>query len=169
MKETKQKLPDAEDATAETDSNGNTKLISGGSSEETAAATKLGVSSRSRTKDMSTGGVFHELAGSPEATEAAVENEKLEALLERESSNLWQWPSHLANLFIVAVAMFVNLIRGSPKMESIFNIKKCGLVDWATLLGFIAFASAITAYQVIRMRKEQQLKEKHGKTDPGTV
>lgn len=56
------------------------------------------------------------------------------------------------NIFLVALALVVNLLRGSPKNASIINIQKCGGLDWSILLGFILLALTVSFLAIGRMR-----------------
>ena len=60
--------------------------------------------------------------------------------------------------------MVVNLIRGSPKNDSIVGLDKCGATSWSLMVGFIVFCLLITWLNVRAVQKEVSLKQKYGKT-----
>jgi len=73
------------------------------------------------------------------------------------------WKVHAINIFLVAFSLLVNLLRGSPKTQSIIGISKCGVVDFTLLLGFIMFNLVVTSMAVISGQRRQHLKEKFNK------
>ena len=58
--------------------------------------------------------------------------------------------------------MVVNLIRGSPKNESIIGMNSCGAASWSILVGFILLCGLITWYNVKQVRRELQIKRQQG-------
>ena len=58
--------------------------------------------------------------------------------------------------------MVINLIRGSPKNESIVGLDSCGATSWSLLVGFILFCGLVTWYNVRQVLREVQIKRKHG-------
>ena len=79
---------------------------------------------------------------------------EVEDLHKREKSDKKQWKIHCTALFIVSVSQLVNLIRGSPRRESIIGIEKCGKVDWLILINYCLFIICMTTYAVIKVKKE---------------
>jgi hypothetical protein len=59
---------------------------------------------------------------------------------------------HLMNISLVGLALVVNLLRGTPKLPSIINISKCGMLDWTILLGFMGFAASMTILATSRVK-----------------
>jgi len=55
--------------------------------------------------------------------------------------------------------MVINLIRGSPKNESIIGMDSCGAGSWSLLVGFIGLCMLVTWYNVRQVRQEVQLKK----------
>merc|ERR1712060_399387 len=64
---------------------------------------------------------------------------ELEAIQRRERSCSSQWAIQLQILCLTLCSMTVNLIRGSPKTDSIIGIDKCGGLSWSLLIGFTLF------------------------------
>ena len=60
---------------------------------------------------------------------------------------------HGLNLFLVAFALLVNLLRGSPKTDSIIGLTKCGVMDFTLLLGFIMVNLIVTAFMVTEQKR----------------
>ena len=60
--------------------------------------------------------------------------------------------------------MFVNLIRGSPKNDSIVDLDKCGASSWILLGSFIILCLLVIWYNVKVVRKELILKKKYNAT-----
>ena len=63
---------------------------------------------------------------------------------------------------LTALSMVVNLIRGSPKNESIVGLDSCSATSWSLLIGFIVFCGLVTWYNVRQVLREVQIKRKHG-------
>ena len=77
---------------------------------------------------------------------------ELEALKHREKKDRRQWRIHCISIIIVSVSQVVNLLRGSPKRESIIGIQKCGKVDWIIVINYLVFISCMTLYAVTKVR-----------------
>ena len=60
--------------------------------------------------------------------------------------------------------MLVNLIRGSPKNDSIVDLDKCGAVSWILLAFFIILCLLVIWYNVVKVRQELRLKKKYNET-----
>ena len=58
--------------------------------------------------------------------------------------------------------MLVNLLRGSPKSDSIVGMNTCSAESWSLLVCFIILLLVITWYSVREVRKEMTLKSKYG-------
>ena len=80
--------------------------------------------------------------------------DELEALARREASDARQWRIHLIAIFIIVVSQVVNLLRGSPRRESIIGIEKCGKADWIITITYIILIVSMTIYAVNKARKE---------------
>ena len=65
--------------------------------------------------------------------------------------------------------MVINLIRGSPKNDSIAGIDKCGALSWSLMFGFIIFCLIVTYFNFRAVQKEFTLKQKFGKTVPSDI
>ena len=65
--------------------------------------------------------------------------------------------------------MLVNLIRGSPKNDSIVDLDKCGAPSWLLLAGFIILCLLVIWYNVKVVRKELSLKKKYNATCPSDI
>lgn len=99
-----------------------------------------------------------------------MEQQELDVILDKEGSELKQWKVHAVNISLIALALVVNMLRGSPKVPSIIGIPKCGDLDWAILLAFIFVALVTTQSNVERARRTQQLKKKYERgIVPGTI
>ena len=58
--------------------------------------------------------------------------------------------------------MVVNLIRGSPKNESIIEMDTCGAASWSILVGIILLCGLVTWYNVRQVRREMLIKKAFG-------
>jgi len=87
---------------------------------------------------------------------------QLDAILHREKSNLAQYKTHLIAFSLVMTSLMVNLIRGSPKTESIVGLEKCGVADWSIFTAFFVLVLVVSFLQIRRIKKEQALKEEVG-------
>jgi len=56
--------------------------------------------------------------------------------------------------------MVVNMMRGSPKNESIIGMEKCGASSWILLASFLVICVLLTWYNVREVRREDALKRK---------
>lgn len=56
--------------------------------------------------------------------------------------------------------MLINLIRGSPKNESIIGMNKCGTASWSLLAMFIVLCLFLTYFNVKKVRHEDALKRR---------
>jgi len=61
-------------------------------------------------------------------------------------------------LGLTLLSILVNLIRGSPKNESIIGMDKCGAYSWSLLTSFIALCLIVTYFSVRQVRHEDALK-----------
>jgi len=77
-------------------------------------------------------------------TDMAQDEKEFDKIIVEEGSELKMWKVHAMNIFLVAFSLLVNLLRGSPKTQSIIGISKCGVVDFTLLLGFIMFNLVVT-------------------------
>lgn len=64
---------------------------------------------------------------------------------------------------LTLLAMLVNLLRGTPKFESIIGLSMCGWISWLILIIFITTCVTCTYHNVTSILKEQELKKKYGK------
>ena len=64
-------------------------------------------------------------------------------------------------LAIIAIA--VNLIRGTPKFDSVVGLSTCEAASWLILIGFVIICIALTTYNVRTIFKQVALKDKLGK------
>ena len=89
------------------------------------------------------------------------EAQELETILRRESSCGSQCAIHTQILVLTLIAFSVNLIRGSPKTDSIIGIDTCSPISFS-LLGLIAvLCLLVTWYNVRVVQYEQSLKLKY--------
>ena len=65
--------------------------------------------------------------------------------------------------------MFVNLIRGSPKHESIVGLQTCGGASWSILVGFVLLCGLITLYSIRSVRREYLVKKEMGALCPSDI
>ena len=73
--------------------------------------------------------------------------EKLKAILNSEKGHD-QWDKQFINIAIFLALIALNIFRGSKKNPSIFGVKTCSGSDWISLLIFICFCVATTAYSI---------------------
>ena len=58
------------------------------------------------------------------------------------------------------MSLGVNLIRGSPKNESIIGLDTCSTISWSLLTGLTVICILVTWYNVKQVQYEQRLKAK---------
>lgn len=88
------------------------------------------------------------------------EAHELERILRREQSVGSQCAIHTQILALTLVAFSVNLIRGSPKTESIIGIGTCSPLSLSMLGGIAVLCLLVTWYNVRAVQYEQALKKK---------
>ena len=59
------------------------------------------------------------------------------------------------------VVIAINLVRGTPKVESVFGIDECGALSWSLLGCFTILCLVIVYYNTQQVYDEQQLKLKY--------
>ena len=70
---------------------------------------------------------------------------------------------------MTAFSILINLVRGSPKNESIVGMDKCGGGSWSLLIAFIVLCLAITWLNVKSVKREVELKKKAGASVPSDI
>ena len=65
--------------------------------------------------------------------------------------------------------MIVNLIRGSPRNESIVGLQTCGGASWSILIGFVILCGLITLYSIRSVRREYLVKKEMGALCPSDI
>lgn len=65
--------------------------------------------------------------------------------------------------------MVVNLLRGSPKNESIVGLNQCGAASWGLLGAFIILCLFVTWWNVVQVLRENEIKRKHGALCPSDI
>lgn len=83
---------------------------------------------------------------------------ELENILRREQSVGSQCAIHTQILVLTLVAFSVNLLRGSPKTESLIGIATCSPLSLSMLGGIAVLCLLVTWYNVRVVRYEQALK-----------
>ena len=86
----------------------------------------------------------------------------LKELQRRESSACGQWRIQLQCFVLSLLSITVNLLRGTPKFDSIIGLKGCNAVSWVILAIFITLCGFVTFFNIRAIRKENSLKEKFG-------
>ena len=69
----------------------------------------------------------------------------------------------------MALAFAVNLLRGTPKFESVVGLSTCDWKSFTILAVFILISVLLTAFNIHQIRKEQDLKRKYGKLHPSEL
>lgn len=86
----------------------------------------------------------------------------LKELQKRESSACGQWRIQLQCFVLSLLSVIVNLLRGTPKFDSIIGLKGCNALGWVILAIFIIVCGIVTFFNIKAIRKENLLKEKFG-------
>lgn len=108
----------------------------------------------------------HEHEGSPLLAELSPKSNSLQRqalLVHAQETTHLQWKKQLLNFFVFFCLTLVNLFRGSKKAPSIINMKRCSPADWCSLFAFCLICICVIAYALKIFKREQWLKENHGR------
>lgn len=94
--------------------------------------------------------------------DAADTESELRMIQKREATCCSQWSIQLQTIMLTTLSMVVNLLRGSPKNESIVGMDTCGASSWSILIAFIILCLVVTWVNVRSVRREVAVKKKHG-------
>ena len=89
------------------------------------------------------------------------EIQQLNAIIDREKSACSQWKIQVQTISLTLLCIVINLIRGTPKFDSIIGMDTCGITSWSILAIFILFCLVVTWFNVREVRAEQILKLKY--------
>lgn len=64
---------------------------------------------------------------------------------------------------LIGLSLLVNLLRGTPKFESIIGLSSCDWESLCILAAFFVVCVLVTWYNIRAIVKEQALKQKFGK------